>query len=123
MNAIFIDLMLAGERPRIFGSGEQLRDYLYVDDVVDANVLALDRGNGVTMNLGTGVGTSVNQIYRMLQTALGFRDDPIYVPARPGEVQRNYLDASRARQVLGWEPRVPLAEGLRRTIEWFRSRG
>lgn len=123
VNAIFIGLMLAGERPRIFGTGEQLRDYLYVDDVVDANLLALDRGNGDTMNLGTGVGTSVNQIYRMLQTALGFRDDPIYVPARPGEVQRNYLDASRARQVLGWEPRVPLAEGLRRTIEWFRSKG
>ena len=114
--------MLAGGRPRIFGTGDQLRDYLYVEDVVGANLLALERGSGATVNLGTAVGTSVNQIYRMLQAELGFPGEPIYAPARPGEVQRNYLDASLARQVLSWEPRVSLAEGLRRTIEWFKAR-
>src|SRR5262245_29887818 len=121
VNAIFIGLMLEGKRPRIFGTGEQVRDYLYVDDVVAANVLALDRGSGEMVNLGTGVGTSVNDIFRELKSILGFAGEPIYEPPRPGEVQRIYLDASRARERLGWTPKVTFAEGLRRTVEWSRS--
>ncbi len=123
VNAIFIGLMMNGQRPRIFGSGEQLRDYLYVGDVVEANQLALDRGSGAMVNLGRGVGVSVNDIFRELKALLEFEGDPIYEPPRPGEVQRIYLDASRAREVLGWEPRVSFAEGLRRTVEWVRSQG
>lgn len=121
VNAIFIGLMLEGRRPRIFGDGEAVRDYLYVDDVVEANVLALTRGSGEMVNLGTGVGTSVNDIVRELSRIIGFEEGAIHEPARPGEVQRIYLDASRARQVLGWTPRVPFAEGLRRTVEWSRE--
>jgi len=121
VNAIFIGLMLEGERPRIFGDGEQVRDYLYVSDVVEANRLALDRGSGAVVNLGTGVGTSVNQIFRTLRALLGFEGEAIYDAARPGEVQRIYLDASRAREVLGWEPRVPFVEGLERTVAWSRE--
>ncbi len=121
VNAIFIGLMLAGKRPRIFGSGEQLRDYLYVADVVEANVLALSRGGGEMLNLGTGVGTSVNEIFRELKSILGFEGDPIYEAPRPGEVQRIYLDASRAREVLGWAPVVGFRDGLIRTVEWSRS--
>jgi len=121
VNAIFIGLMLEGERPRIFGDGEQVRDYLYVGDVVEANRLALDRGSGAVVNLGTGVGTSVNQIFRTLRALLGFEGEAIYDAARPGEVQRIYLDASRAREVLGWEPRVPFVEGLERTVAWSRE--
>jgi len=121
VNAIFIGLMLHGKRPRIFGTGEQLRDYLYVDDVVEANVLALDRGAGEMVNLGTGVGTSVNAIVSELNAILGTRLDPIYEPARPGEVQRIYLDAARAREVLGWTPRTSFADGLRRTLEWSKE--
>jgi UDP-glucose 4-epimerase len=78
VNAIFIGLMLRGERPRIFGTGEQVRDYLYVGDVVEANEVALTAGSGETVNLGTGVGTSVNQIFRELQGILDFAGDPIY---------------------------------------------
>ena len=121
VNAIFIGLMMNGQRPRIFGSGEQVRDYLYVGDVVDANQLALGRGSGAIVNLGRGVGVSVNDIFRELKALLSFEDDPIYEPPRPGEVQRIYLDASRAREVLGWESRVPFSEGLRRTVEWVRA--
>src|SRR5262245_18458074 len=122
VNAIFIGLMLKGESPRIFGTGEQVRDYLYVGDVVEANEIALGAGSGEMVNLGTGIGTSVIQIFRELQDILGFSGEPIYEAARPGEVQRIFLDASRARRVLGWKPRTPFREGLERTVEWTRSR-
>lgn len=120
VNAIFIGLMLEQKRPRIFGDGKAVRDYLYVDDVVDANVLALAGASGEMLNIGTGVGTSVNDIVRELATITGFTDGAIHEPARPGEVQRIYLDASRAKHVLGWSPKVSFAEGLRRTVEWSR---
>ncbi len=121
VNAIFIGLMLEGKRPRIFGTGEQVRDYLYVDDVVAANEIALSRGSGEIVNLGTGIGTSVKDIFRELKALLAFDGEPIHEAPRPGEIQRIYLDATRARKVLGWEPKVAFAEGLRRTIEWTRS--
>ena len=113
--------MLAGKRPRIFGDGHAVRDYLFVTDVVEGNVLALEKGSGELLNLGTGVGTSVNDIVRELQAILGFREGAIQDAARPGEVQRIYLDASRAKRVLGWEPKVGFSEGLRQTVEWTRS--
>jgi UDP-glucose 4-epimerase len=121
VNAIFIGLMLEGKRPRIFGTGEQVRDYLYVADVVAANVVALERGSGAMVNLGTGVGTSVLDIVRELNRLLGATIEPIFEPARPGEIQRIYLDAALAKQVLGWTPTVSFAEGLRRTLEWSRA--
>jgi UDP-glucose 4-epimerase len=123
VNAIFIGLMLEGKRPRIFGTGEQVRDYLYVGDVVDANERALTRGSGAMVNIGTGVGTSVLQIFQVLRDIIGFLGEPIFEPARPGEVQRIYLDASRARDVLGWVPTVPFREGLERTVDWSRHHG
>jgi UDP-glucose 4-epimerase len=121
VNAIFIGLMLEGKRPKIFGTGEQVRDYLHVDDVVRANELALSQGSGEIVNIGTGVGTSVNQIFATLKDLLEFDGDPIYEAPRPGEIQRIYLDATRARQVLGWQPTVEFREGLRRTVEWTRG--
>lgn len=120
VNAIFIGLMLEGKRPRIFGDGNAVRDYLFVSDVVAANVLALEKGSGEMLNIGTGVGTSVNDIVRELQTILGFKEDAIHEGPRAGEIQRIYLDASRAKQVLGWTPTVSFADGLRRTVEWSR---
>jgi UDP-glucose 4-epimerase len=120
VNAIFIGLMLEGKRPRIFGDGDAVRDYLYVSDVVEANALALERAGGEILNLGTGVGTSVNDIVRELKVILGFPEDAIHEAARAGEIQRIYLDASRAKRVLGWEPKVAFGEGLRQTVEWTR---
>ena len=120
VNAIFIGLMLEGKRPRIFGDGNAVRDYLFISDVVEANVLALEQGSGEMLNIGTGIGTSVNDIVRELKVILDFKEDAIHEPPRPGEIQRIYLDASRAAKVLGWAPRVSFHEGLRRTVEWTR---
>jgi UDP-glucose 4-epimerase len=121
VNAIFIGLMLEGRAPHIFGTGEQLRDYVYVDDIVEANVLALDRGSGAMVNIGRGVGVSVNDIAGELKELIGFKGDAIYDPPRPGEVQRIYLDATCARNVLGWTPRTPFKQGLAKTIAWSRE--
>jgi len=112
--------MLEGQVPRIFGNGDQVRDYLYVGDVVEANRLALEKGSGEILNLGTGRGTSVNDIVSVLNTLLHSRIVPMHEPDRPGEVQRIYLDATRAREVLGWKPTVSFQDGLARTIEWHR---
>ena len=121
VNAIFIGLMLEGKRPKIFGTGEQLRDYVYVDDIVEANVLALTKGSGEMVNIGSGVGTSVKQIFTELKSILGFDGEPIYDAPRAGEIQRIYLDATRAREVLGWRPRVGFREGLEKTVAWARA--
>ncbi len=121
VNAIFIGLMVEGRRPTIFGDGEQVRDYVYVGDVVRANELALTRGSGETVNLGWGRGVSVNDIVRILGGLLGATEPPIHAAARAGEVQRIYLDASRAKAVLGWEPQVPFEDGLARTLEWYKA--
>ncbi|HTM56968.1 MAG TPA: hypothetical protein VL123_00985, partial [Candidatus Udaeobacter sp.] len=84
---------------------------------------ALERGSGEIVNLGTGVGTSVNDIVRELNAILGTAIEPIYEAPRPGEVQRIYLDATRARSVLGWSPRMEFRDGLARTVEWSRRGG
>ena len=121
VNAIFIGLMLQGRRPRIFGTGEQVRDYVFVDDVVEANVLSVSKGDGEILNIGTGKPVSVLDIVHELNQILETRIEPMFEPPRPGEVQRIYLDASKARRVLGWSPTVPFHEGLRRTVEWVRG--
>jgi UDP-glucose 4-epimerase len=121
VNAIFIGLMLEGKRPRIFGTGEQLRDYVFVDDIVEANVLALSKGSGEMVNIGSGVGTSVKQIFTELKSILGFAGEPIYEAPRAGEIQRIYLDATRAREILGGRPRVGVREGLEKTVAWARA--
>ncbi len=121
--AIFAGRLLAGERCKIFGTGEQTRDYVYVDDVADAFVRAADRGSGLLCNIGTGTETSVNQLYRAMADSAGVAEEPEYAPARVGELDRSCLDASRARLHLGWEPFTTLDEGTAAVIEWFRARG
>jgi UDP-glucose 4-epimerase len=121
VNAIFIGKMLRGEAPRIFGDGEQLRDYVYVGDIVEANISALDLGDGQIYNIGSGIGTSVNQIYQKLQRILNFSAPPIYAEPRTGEIYKVYLDGSKARRELHWVARVGFDEGLRKTVESFRS--
>ncbi len=119
--AIFLGQMLAGAQPVIFGSGDKERDFVYVGDIARANLLALERGDGATANIGSGVGTSINRIFEALKQATGYAGPQVHGPEKLGEVQRIYLDASRARAVLGWELTIPLDEGLRRTVEWFRA--
>jgi UDP-glucose 4-epimerase len=120
VNAIFIHQMLSGITPTIFGDGEQLRDYVFIEDIVQANILALDKGDNSAYNIGTGIGTSVNQIYRELQKIIGFQHEPKYAPPRQGEIYKIYLNADKARRELDWNPRVSFAEGLMHTVEWHK---
>lgn len=121
--AIFAGKLLAGERCKVFGTGEQTRDYVYVDDVADAFVRAADRGSGLLCNIGTGAETSVNELYRSMAANAGVADGPEYAPARVGELDRSCLDASRAKLHLGWEPFTALDVGTAAVIDWFRAQG
>jgi len=120
--AIFTEAMLARRRPVIFGDGTQVRDFVYVGDVADANLKVLGREIREPMHVGSGEGTSVNEIAAQLRALTGAADEPAHGPAIPGEVYRIFLDVSRIRSVLGWQARVSLEEGLRRTVEWFGRR-
>ena len=119
--AIFARALLAGQRPTIFGDGTQTRDFVYVGDVAQANLLA--SGDlptpTLTVNIGTGQETSVNEIFHLLKGLTGFQGEPRYAPPRPGDVYRIALRAARAQELLGWIPQTPLEEGLRRTVESF----
>ncbi len=117
--AIFAKAMLEGKRPRIYGTGEQERDFIYVDDVIDANILAMEEGHG-EYNVGTGQGTSVNRIFETLKGIIKYRWEPVYGPARLGEVFKIFLNSSSLRKQLEWAPRVSLEDGLARTVEYFR---
>ena len=119
--AIFTDQMLQGGQPIINGSGEQERDFVYVGDIAEANVLAMERGDNQVYNLGWGVGTSVNEIFAKLKEITGYEREAVHGPPKLGEVFKIYLDASKARQELGWSPQVELEEGLRRTVKYFRN--
>jgi UDP-glucose 4-epimerase len=120
--AIFAGRLLAGEPCTIFGTGEQTRDYVYVDDVVDAFARAIDAGSGELYNIGTGQETSVNTLYATMATAAGVDADADYAPARPGELDRSCLDPAKAREQLGWSPRGTLETGITSVLDWFRTR-
>lgn len=116
--ATFIGRMLAGRPCTVHGDGEQTRDLVFVDDVVHAFVLAADRGDGERLLIGTGQRTSVNQLHRALAAATGHPHEPRRTPARAGEIRHSGVDASRAREVLGWKPWTSLEEGLAATLGW-----
>lgn len=119
--AIFAGLLLEGKPCTIFGDGRQTRDFVYVDDAVDAFVRAADRGSGLLCNIGTGVETSVNDLYTTMARAAGVTDAPTYGPARRGELARSALDPGRAAIHLGWEPWTDLATGVTEVLRWFRG--
>jgi UDP-glucose 4-epimerase len=120
--AIFCSALLDGGQGKIFGDGTAVRDYVYVDDVVDAFVRAAgDAGNGRRFNIGTSVGTSVRELHTAIARAAGMPDDPIFADARLGELQAITLDVSSARHGIGWEPFTALDEGVTRTLDWVRT--
>ncbi len=119
--AIFAGLLLEGKTPTIYGDGEQLRDYVYVSDIVRANLLALESGDGEILNIGSGVGTSVNRLFEELARLAEFHEKPNYAPPRTGEIRATYLDAARAAKFLGWKAEVSLSEGMRKTWDWNRA--
>jgi len=119
--AIFLSLLLTGKTPVINGDGGQTRDYVYVGDVVAANVAALDSRFVGAVNIGTGVETDVVMIFDHLRRAVGSQVEAVHGPAKPGEQRRSCLDARLAAQVLGWRPQTTLADGLLRTAEYYRA--
>ena len=119
--SILIGLMLDGRAPTLFGFGKPLRDYVYVGDIARACLLALDKGAGETLNLGSGAGTSVREVFDTLQGILEFPHDPILKELRPGEVHQIYITGDRVREVLGWSPNVGLQEGLQDTVDYVRT--
>jgi UDP-glucose 4-epimerase len=119
--AIFTGEMLGGGQPIINGSGEQTRDYVYVGDVVQANLAALDHEGSGTFNVGTGRETSVNELFRMLRAETGVDIEETHGPAKPGEQQRSVLGYERAQHDLGWAPQVSIEDGLARTVDWFET--
>jgi UDP-glucose 4-epimerase len=118
--AIFCGKLLDGGKATIFGSGEQTRDYVYVDDVVDANLRAAEAGATGPINIGLGKEKSVLDIVEVMKSLSDNGFEPEHAPERPGEVQRIALDHLRAGEELGWEPKVELDEGLKRTLDSLR---
>jgi UDP-glucose 4-epimerase len=119
--AIFAGKLLEGEPCTIYGDGEQTRDFVYVDDAVDALARAIDRGDGLLLNVGTGVETSVNTLYRTMASVAGVDQPALTAAARSGDLQRSALDPGRAALHLAWKPWTSLAEGVAQTLEWFRK--
>ena len=120
--AIFTGRMLGAEPVTVNGDGKQTRDYVYVGDVARANLLALESTATGPFNIGTGIETDVSTLARLLLEATGSRSEVRPGPAKQGEQRRSVVDSRRAAEVLGWRPEVSLAEGLGRTVEWFRTR-
>ncbi|ACL65351.1 NAD-dependent epimerase/dehydratase [Anaeromyxobacter dehalogenans 2CP-1] len=119
--AIFCGRLLEGRPCTVYGDGGQTRDYVFVGDVARANLLAAERRHDGPLNVGTGVETDVNALYAHLARAAGVDRPAEHAPARPGEQRRSCIDPSLAARAIGWRPEVPLADGLARTLEWFRA--
>jgi UDP-glucose 4-epimerase len=119
--AIFIRKMLNNEQPIINGNGRQTRDFVFVDDVAEANLVAMRQDSQGTYNVGTGVETSVNELFRILTGITGAPCKEVHGPAKPGEQMRSVIDPSKLKQELGWEPEVDLTKGLEKTVAYFRE--
>jgi nucleoside-diphosphate-sugar epimerase len=123
----FITALLAGKRPVIYGNGEQTRDFTYVEDVVRANLLALEcppAACGRVFNIGCGAATAVNELFRMLRERIGGKSaklKPVYEPRREGDVSSSLASTAQAAQDLGYVPTTDIAEGIRLTVDWFRA--
>ncbi len=125
--AIFCRRMLAGEQPTIYGDGGQSRDFTYIDNVVQANLLAIgassEEVSGRMMNIATGKSITLNETFAILKELTGYRDEPAYEAARPGDIRDSLADIGLARDLLGYEPAVDFREGLRCTVDWYRRSG
>lgn len=125
--AIFCRKMLAGEQPTIYGDGEQSRDFTYIDNVVTANLLAAaapaQKVAGQMMNVATGTEITLNETFAILRELTGYRGEAAHAEPRSGDIRHSLADIGRARELLGYAPAVDFREGLRRTVEWYRTTG
>lgn len=120
--AIFSMKLLDSKRPTIFGDGSKTRDYLFVEDVVRANLLVLDKGDLGTFNLGWGFGIRDDEVFKQIKDAIGSDLDPNMEPHRTGEVVHICLDSKKIRSELGWKPQVDFKEGIKRSVDFYRNR-
>jgi len=120
--AIFIQKMLNNEQAVINGNGRQTRDFVFVEDVVEANLAVMGQETQGTYNVGTGVETSINDLFRILVQHTGSTCKEVHGPAKKGEQARSVIDNTRLRHELSWEPKGELSEGLKKTVEYFRER-
>jgi UDP-glucose 4-epimerase len=121
--AIFAKAMLAGKPLTVFGDGNDERDYVFVQDVVDAIVRSAESTLPGPFNVGTGIGTSTNRIFELVAQYCGHSEAAIHGPDRPGDINRISLDASKAKRELGWTPQVSVEDGFKTTVEWFKQSG
>ena len=126
--AIFSTSMLSGKPPRVNAAREvgdpgDIRDYVHVDDVVHANLLAIKAGDDDVFNIATGLETTTEDLFHQVAKAVEFQDPPEYGPPRPGDLLRSVLSPRKAEQVLGWRPKTALREGIRKTVEYFQQDG
>ena len=119
--AIFAGKLLNGEPCTIFGTGMQTRDFVYVEDVASAFVASIENGDGELLNIGTGIETSIQHLYKEMALSVGIDSDPEKGGERSGEIERSSLDPSRAEKILGWKPKTSLRDGIHSTLEWFES--
>jgi nucleoside-diphosphate-sugar epimerase len=123
--AKFITQMLAGEQPTIFGDGSQSRDFTYIDNTVEANLLAATAppslAAGQVFNVATGTRVDLNETFQLLKKIIGFKGEVKYGPERAGDVKHSLADLSRTEKALGYTPKVSFEEGLRSTVEWYRE--
>jgi UDP-glucose 4-epimerase len=119
--SIFVDQILAGEEPIIFGDGEQTRDFIHVYDIVKANLAALEKGDNELVNISTAERSSVNQLVANLQQIMNSELKAVYHPARDGDIKHSALSNQKAKEVLGWEPDYSFKEGLEQTVEYYTS--
>ena len=120
--AIFTGQMINNKPVTINGSGEQIRDFVYATDCAKANLIALDRGSGGAYNLGSGIGTTINQIFQTLKVINRYNLEPVFGPEKIGETFKIYLDIQKASQELNWVPEIDLQEGLHKTVNYFCNR-
>lgn len=121
----FISMILNGERPIIYGDGLQTRDFTYIENVVEANLLALysEKGVGYALNIASGKQTSLNELVEKLSIIAGYKIEPIYEKERKGDIKHSYADISNAKKLINYSPKVDLEQGLKITYEWFKQRG
>lgn len=119
--AIFIQKMLNNQQPVINGNGRQTRDFVYVEDVAEANVAAMGQESQGVYNVGTGTETSINELFRMLASLTGSNSKEVHGPTKAGEQMRSVIDSTKIKQELGWDVKVDLSDGLKRTVAYFKE--
>jgi UDP-glucose 4-epimerase len=119
--AIFIDKLLSGERPEIFGDGNQTRDFVYVKDAAEATLLAIENEENISCNIGCGTEVKIKELLETIKNLVGSKDEPRYLPPREGDIYRTFFKIKKAKEELGWTPKYILEEGLMETINYYKG--